>query len=122
MAHPFDPDELLRNILGALTDAVHGDIRNHVQFAERQAKALAKQAAWITEAAIKGEIDADDRAWFLDDLAKLSENFARTVAALTILTIEKAWNAIVGVIWNAINGALQTALGTVLPIPAVPRP
>ncbi len=118
----IDVDALIKDLLGALSGAINDDIKNHVEFAERQAKALAKQAAWITEGTIKGELDEEDRDWFLNDLATLAANFARTVAALTILTIEKAWNAIVGAVWSAINGAVDSALGFALPIPKVPGP
>jgi hypothetical protein len=42
-------------------------------------------------------------------------NFAKTLRGLLMVTIEKVWNAIVGVIWKAI----ETATGIALPIPDI---
>jgi hypothetical protein len=120
MAHPFDVEALGGQILKALNDSLQGDIAVFVAFSERQARGLAKQAAWIAEATLAGELTAEDREWFLGNLEELAANFARTCAALTLLTIQKAWNAIVGTLWNAINGAISAATGIVLPVPAAP--
>jgi hypothetical protein len=120
MAHPFDVDALGGQIIQALNDSLQGDITVFVAFSERQARGLATQAAWIAEATLTGELTAEDRQWFLDNLEQLAANFARTCAALTLLTIQKAWNAIVGTLWNAINGAVGAATGLVLPVPATP--
>jgi len=109
MAQPFDPEAIGQAILGRLSEILNEDIRHHAAFAERQAKMLATQAAMITRATIAGELDTDSQAFFLDDLKRLTANLARTLVGLTILTIEKAWNAIVGVLWGAINTALQGA-------------
>jgi hypothetical protein len=118
----FDPGAIGNQIISAVNTAINGDIRTIASFAERQAAQLAKQAAWIAESTINGSFtDDDDRQFFIDNLKDLTENFARTVAGLTILTLEKAWNAVVGVLWGAINGAL-TASGIPirLPVPAAP--
>ena len=112
---------LTKELLGKLSEAIDDDIRNHVQFADRQAKFLAGQAAWIAAATVTGELDEEERDWFLSNLGELSANFARTVAGLTILTMEKAWNTIVGEIWKAINGVVDNALGFTLPIPELPE-
>jgi hypothetical protein len=120
MPHPFDVDQLGAKIINALNESLEGDIMVFVAFADRQARGLAKQAAWIAEATLNGELTAEDREWFLENLKELSTNFARTVVALTLLTIEKAWNAIVGTLWEAINGTISAAIGIVLPVPAPP--
>lgn len=121
MAHPFDVDALGTKIIAALNQSLNGDITTFVAFAERQARNLAKQAAWIAEATLQGELNAEDRKWFLDNLEQLSTNFAHTCAALTLLTIQKAWNAIVGALWGAMNEAISAATGVMLPVPAAPR-
>ena len=108
---------LVENLLHRLSEEIKGDIRKHVQFADRQAKALAMQAAWIAESTVNGELDDEERDWFLSNLGQLTANFASTVANLTILTIEKAWNTIVRELWNAINGAINATL----PIPKLPE-
>lgn len=127
MAIEFDSDTFVSTVLGDLNDLVNGDIADYVAFAEKQMRSLGKQAAWIASTAIvpfghpggfddRGELD-----WFLDNLERMSANFARTIAGLTILTLEKAWNAIVGALWDAINAVTETALGFALPVPG-PRP
>lgn len=116
MAHPFNVDELVTAILGDLNSLLDKDIGEYVTFAKMQTKALAKQAAWIAEATLQGEINDEEREFFLADLKTLSENFARVVVGLTIITLEKAWNAIVGRLWDAINAAL----GSLLPVPGPP--
>ncbi len=112
---------LVDDLLRRLSEAIDGDIKEHVQFADRQAKALAKQAAWIAESTVNGELDDEERDWFLSNLGELTANFARTVATLTILTIEKAWNTIVEEIWKAINSAVDASLNFTLPIPEMPE-
>ena len=116
MAHPFDVDRLVSAILGDLNALLDKDVGEYVGFAKMQTKALAKQAAWIAEAVLKGEIDEEEREFFLKDLARLAENFAKCIVGLTMLTIEKAWNAIAGRLWEALRGALHATL----PLPAVP--
>lgn len=120
MAHPFDPTELGRQIIEQLNSLLDRQITLTVGFAEQQARSLAKQAAWIAEATVNGELVAEDRDWFLDNLKTMSENFVRTIVALTLLTIEQAWNAVVGTIWGAINNALDAAIGMIVPTPAAP--
>ncbi len=123
MAHPFDPAKIGQDIVDALNGILQDDVARYVDFAERQSAGLAKQAAWIAEATIAGEIDADDRQWFLENLEKMTENFARVVVGLTLLTIEKAWNAIVDVLWGAVNSALKAASVPIkIPVPAAPAP
>lgn len=119
----FDPSQIVEDMLAALSGVLKEDIKNHVDFAERQSKALAMQAAWIAQETANRDLSDDDRDWFLKDLARQSENFAHTLAALTVLTVEKAWNAIVDVLWTAINGAVSAAIpGIKLPVPKLPSP
>jgi len=121
MAHPFDVEALGGQIIARLNEILNDNITTFVAFADRQARGLAKQSAWIAEATLAGELDAEDRAWFLEKLEEVAANFARSVAALTLLTIEQAWNAIVETLWGAINGAISGAIGGLLPVPGVPR-
>lgn len=121
MAHPFDPQQIGTQIVSKLNALANADLAQLSAFADRQATLLAKQAAWIAEATILHELTDDDREWFVNNLKDLTENFARVVVGLTLLTIEKAWNAIVDVLWGAINGAIKAAgIPIVLPIPGAP--
>jgi hypothetical protein len=116
MPHPFDIQAVSSSILSELSALLAEDVTDHLSFARRQTLALAKQAAWIAEATALGELDQEDRDWFLASLARSTENFVRAVVALTILTIEKAWNAVVGILW----GAIRSAIGAAIPIPRPP--
>lgn len=121
MALPFKPEKIGKKILSTLTDMIGSDVQDHVDFAQGQTKLLAKQAALIAQAAINGDIDEDDQEFFTESLRKSTENFARTLVALTILTIEKAWNAVVEILWGAINKALNSAgVPFIFPIPGPP--
>ena len=121
MALPFKPETVGKKILSSLTQLIGDDVRHHVQFAEEQTRLLAKQAALIAQASISGDIDEDDRDFFTESLKQSAENFARTLVALTILTIEKAWNALVTILWGAINKAIQSAgVPFSFPIPGPP--
>lgn len=46
--------DLTDKIVTSLSDLVDGDISSYVDFAEKQTKALAKQAAWIASTAAVG--------------------------------------------------------------------
>jgi len=117
----LDVKKLANDILTNLNNEIKGDIETYVAFAKRQSTALAQQAAWITaETASKALSDAD-RDWFLGDLAQSTENFSHTIAALSILTFEKAWNSVVNTIWGAINDIIKPAIGITLPIPSMPE-
>ena len=50
MSHPFDPDRLADQVLGRLGDQILSRATGIGSYALRQAKGLAKQAAWIAEA------------------------------------------------------------------------
>jgi hypothetical protein len=50
----------------------------------------------------------------LDSLEDMALNFAKTLRGLLMVTIEKVWNAIVGVLW----GAISTATGIDLAAPS----
>ena len=103
----------LKKVLGGAFDKIKGS-------AEKEAQYFAAQAVWIAKARADGEFDDDQLKWALSKLQDQTESYCRVLCALTILTIEQAWNAVVGVIWKAIDGALKgTGLGGIL-IPAAP--
>ncbi len=121
MALPFKPEQVGKKILSSLTTLIGDDVRDHVHFAEEQTKRLGKQAALIAQATINGDITEDEREFFIDSLKRATENFARTLVALTILTLEKAWNSLVSILWGAINKAVKSAgIPFSFAIPGVP--
>lgn len=118
---PIDVQTLVDDILAALRGAISEGWSSIAAFAEKQAKMLANQAAMITQSRLNGSLKDDDDLFdfFVDHLKELAANFARSVATMTLLTIEQAWNAVVNVIWGAINKALQTGRLAGLPLPAL---
>lgn len=113
MAHPFDIDELVESLKTAASGVIQKDVTTLRGFSERQLQGMAKQAAWIAEATAKGEIDAELRDFFLNNLEDMAKNFANTLRGLLAVTIEKVWNALVTTLWKAI----EKAAGVALPIP-----
>lgn len=99
----------------ALIKAVRSEAQNGWTLIENlvtsQSRMMAQQAAWIAQSSMKGDLkdDAVLRQLFLDQLADSVRQLGRDVAALTILTVEKVWNAAVNVLWGAVNQVLSTA-------------
>ncbi len=121
MTIPFDTEAIGKDIVDTLNGILNDDISRYVSFFKSQTLGLAKQAAWIAEATATGEIDADTRDWFIGNLQRMTEDFIRTLVGLTLLTIEKAWNAVVGILWGAINTALDAAsIPIQIPVPSAP--
>ena len=106
MAHPFDLNQLMADISTAASDILKKDLSTVSGFSRSQLEALAKQAAWIAEATAKNEINAEQREFFLQNLAEMARNFVKVLQGLAAITIEKLWNAVVNVLWGAIRGAV----------------
>ena len=107
----IDVARLIEDITDAVSQVLNEDVATHKGFSERQVKAIAQQAAFVEAGILRGEITDETREFFLDSLADMVVNFAKTLWGLLMVTIEKVWNAIVGVIWKAI----ETATGITLP-------
>lgn len=111
----------------ATTDAVIKAIRTQAKggwstiqsLVETQGKMLSQQAGWIAEGVVKGALkdDPEFQHKWLGYLAEDVKSLAHDVAALTILTVEKVWNAVVKVLWDAIDKALTGAGLGALPLP-----
>ena len=110
----IDVDQLIVDIKNAASQVINQDVSEIRGFSERQVKALAKQAELIADGIASGDIDDDLRDFFLDSLEDMALNFAKTLRGLLMVTIEKVWNAIVGVLW----GAIGTATGISLSAPS----
>lgn len=98
-------EQLIGDMKTAATTVINQDVTELRGFSERQLKALAKQAELIAAGIVSGDIDEDLRDFFLDSLEDMALNFAKTLRGLLMVTIEKVWNAIVGVLWGAIGEA-----------------
>jgi len=115
-------DELASELVDTLRGKALDGWDRISSFVTKQSKAIATQAAWITESRISGVLKSDDELFdfFVSQLKDSIESMAHAVAVLTVLTIEETWNAVVGIVWGAINTALTGAGLGFLRIPPVP--
>ena len=102
---PIDINQLMVDMSEAASQVINQDVSVLRGFSERQLKALAKQAELIAKGVLSGDIDDDLRDFFLDSLEDMALNFAKTLRGLLMVTIEKVWNALVGVLLGAVSAA-----------------
>lgn len=107
--------QLGEDIKSAVSQVLNKDITTLRGFSERQVKAIAQQAAFVEAGILDGGITDETRDFFLDSLEDMALNFVKTLRGLMMVTIEKVWNAVIGVIWKAI----ESATGIVLPTPDI---
>ena len=112
----IDVNQLVADMNAAASTIMSADITTVRGFSERQLKALAQQAALVEVGIRTGQITGDTQDFFLDGLEDMALNFVKTLRGLMMVTIEKVWNAIVGVIWKAIQAGIP---GIVLPVPTL---
>lgn len=74
-------------------------------FSDRQIKAIALQAQLVAIGIASGQITEETQEFFLDSLKTMAQSFANTLQGLAKVTIEKVWNAMVGVLWSTIGTA-----------------
>lgn len=104
-------EQILNGIVTALKGELGPGYASIKGFVESQAKLLAKQAEHIATARINGSLAHDDELFhfFLDNLRQNAENMTKAIVMQSALTIEKAWNAVAGVLWGSIRTALSGA-------------
>ncbi|QDQ28861.1 hypothetical protein FNU76_22305 [Chitinimonas arctica] len=106
----IDLDQLVSDITDAASAVINTDVSTLRGFSGRQVQAIAQQSVMVAAGIASGQITADTRDYFLDGLEDMALNFAKTLRGLLMVTVEKVWNAVVGVIWNAISVATGLAL------------
>lgn len=102
--------ELVAEMKKAGKAIVNADLEVLRGFSERQLSAIAKQTALVAKGIATGEIEDNEKDFFLDSIENMVINFANTLRGLLVVTIEKLWNALVNVVWQAINKAIGIAL------------
>jgi hypothetical protein len=110
MTTPIDVSVLINDMKDAASQVLNKDVTIFRGFSERQIKAIALQAELVSLGIASGGITEETQEFFLDSLEDMALNFAKTLRGLLMVTIEKVWNAIVGVIWRAINAATGIGL------------
>jgi hypothetical protein len=100
---PLDIDQLITDIKDVVSQIVAKDATTIHGFSDRQLTGIANQAKLVAAGIVSGDVTDSNRDFFLDQLVQLTHNFVRALVGLLTTTIEKIWNAIVGVIWKAIS-------------------
>ncbi len=113
-------EEIADDIAAVLQGALAEGWNQLNTFQKSQSNKLAKQAALLAQLRVSGELREDETTFefLLEQLEDKVENFAIAVANLTVLTLQRAWNAVVGVIWKAINELLTGAGLSAVPVPS----
>lgn len=112
---PINLDKLLNDMKAAASGILQTDVTTLRGFSERQLKAIAQQAGLIAAGIATKQITSETEEFFLNGLEDMALSFAKTLRGLLMVTIEKVWNALVGVLWNAISKATDL----VLPVPVL---
>jgi len=108
----IDIDKLVVDMKDAATQILKNDVSTLRGFEERQLKAIAQQAAFVEAGILSGQITEETRDFFLNGLEDAILNFVKTLRGLIMATIEKVWNAMVGVIWKALEASTGIVLRT----------
>ena len=106
----FDVNQLVTDMKAAASTILKADVSTFRGFSERQLQAIAKQTEFVARGIASGEITSETKDFFLDSLEDMALNFAKTLRGLVLVTVEKVWNALVGVIWKAISTATGLTL------------
>lgn len=112
----LDIEELMTDIKNTVSVILSKDITTVTGFSERQLSGLAHQASLVASGILTGEITDATRDFFLDQLVQAAHNFVNTLVGLVVATIERLWNAVVGVIWQAISKVTGIALPAFQPM------
>jgi hypothetical protein len=105
MTTPINIEVLIEDIKNTATQVLNEDVTKLQGFAERQVEAIAQQAELVARGIASGGITEETRDYFLKSLEEMTLNFVKTLQGLLAATVEKVWNAIVGVVWRAIEAA-----------------
>lgn len=107
----MDAAAILDDMIGALRGELTDGYDLISAFAERQGRMLAKQAEHLARERADGFLSEDDElfAFFVEGMQRDAENMARSIAMLTALTIEQAWNAVANALWGGMRTILARA-------------
>ena len=111
----INPGEIIHDIQKAATTIIGKDLTTIEGFSRDQLLRIEKLGIKLAAMIAAGEFkdDPEGQQDFLGILEDLITNFANTLKGLSIITIEKVWNAAVKIVW----GALDKATGLALPRP-----
>ncbi|WP_284124630.1 hypothetical protein [Parerythrobacter aestuarii] len=119
----MDAADILNDMLVALRGELHDGYGTIAEFAERQGRMLAKQAEHLAKERADGFLTDDDDlfAFFLEGMQRDAENMAKSIAMLSVITVEKAWNAVAGALWGGLRTILAAAGVPAVLLPETPN-
>ncbi|PID27337.1 MAG: hypothetical protein CR982_06195 [Candidatus Cloacimonadota bacterium] len=103
MSAIIDTTQLVEDMKDAASKILNKDVTTMRGFSRRQIFAIAQQSELVALGIVNGKITEETREFFLDSIEEMVLNFAKTLRGILMVTIEKVWNAIVGVIWKVIE-------------------
>jgi len=107
----MDHQQIFSDIVAALRGELGNGYSSIRNFAESQGKLLAKQAESIATSRASGSLKNDDDLYefFLGNLRNNTENMVKSIVMLSALTIERAWNAVAGILWSGMRTIMSGA-------------
>ncbi len=103
-------EEIINQLKTAASESIGKDVNELRGFGESQVQALAQQTKIVAIGIKSGEITEATREFFLDGLEDMALNLAKTIRGLMMVSIEKAWNAMVNVLYEIISKISGIAL------------
>ena len=118
----MNTSDIVASILDLLKNELSSSFAAIKTFAKNQLANIAELAAVIARERVSGVLRSKNQMFerFTNRLEQHVKLFARDVALMTVLTIEKAWNLVVAEIWGAINSAIS-GIGLPLQLPILPE-
>ncbi|HBC09205.1 MAG TPA: hypothetical protein DC046_16725 [Rhodospirillaceae bacterium] len=103
----MDAGKLLDDVLAAAAGTASVGVDSITDFAKDYAQDIAEYSALIAKGAAPGGwIDEEDLPGWTKSLKTMVREFARMVAALIVVAVEKIINAVLSVIRTAIEGVI----------------
>lgn len=112
-------DLMAKEIMGKLGDALGSGWGQVSDYQLKKMQHIAKQAGLIATSRAAGSLKNDDAGfeYEVESLKEQVKGMAIVIANLAILTIEEAFNAVMGTIWDAMRGFLEArGLGDLISI------
>ena len=106
----IDVDKLIEDSIVAASKAAKTDITQTSGFAKSQFKAIAENAAGIATDFAKGDLTKEEAELLLSRIPNLVQLTINTLQGLTIVAIEKIWNAVAETVQAALKAALKSAI------------
>ncbi len=99
----MDLNALTQELEQTITTTVAEDANTLKGFSQSQLRTFAEQAEYLAKGIVKGEFDEAMQQAAKDHLSRSVQNFVHTLVSLTLVTMEKLYNALVKVLWQAIG-------------------